>query len=49
MSIPSELGHLEVPINFITSGKKRLDQASLEPETARPRLIRSAVAPHWLG
>ena len=46
MSIPSELGHLAVSINFLAKGKA---QARMEPGTFRPRVKRSADAPHWLA
>ena len=49
MSIPSELGHLEVPIHFLAKWKNQRAQASFEPGTSRSRVLRSAVAPHWLG
>ena len=40
MSIPSELGHLAMPINFLALGKNQMAQASFEPGTSR-----SAAAP----
>ena len=49
MSIPSELGHLAMPIIFLARGKNQMTQASFEPRTSRSRVLRSAVAPHWLG
>ena len=48
MSIPNELGHLAVPIYFLAKWKNQRAQASFEPGTSRPRVLRSAVAPHWL-
>ena len=45
MSIPSELGHLAMPINFLAKGKIQMTQASFEPGTSRSRV----VAPNWLG
>ena len=49
MSIPRELDHPAVPNNFLPSRKNQLAQASFERETFRPRVLRSAVAPHWLA
>ena len=52
MSIPSKLGHLAMPINFLAQGKNQMAQASFEPGTSRSSrygVLRSAVAPHWLG
>ena len=48
MSIPSELGHLSVPINFRLKGKNQMAQASSEPGTSRPGVLRSAAAPQWM-
>ena len=48
MSIPSELGHLAVPIDFLAYGKNKLTQASFQTETSRSRLKHPAVAPLWL-
>ena len=42
MSIPSELGHLAMPINFLAWGKNQMAQASFEPGTFRFRVLRSA-------
>ena len=49
MSILSEPGHLAMPINFLAKGKTQMAQASFELGTSRFRVLRSAVAPHWLG
>ena len=49
MSIPSEMGHLALPIDFLAWGKIQMTQASFEPGTSRSRVLRSAIAPHWLG
>ena len=49
MSIPSELGHLAMPTNFLAQGKNQMAGASLEPGTFRFRVLRSAAAPRWLG
>ena len=48
MTIPSELGHLAVPIIFPCLREKLLAQASFEHGTCRSRVLRCAVAPHWL-
>ena len=48
MSIPSKLGHLAMPINFVDHGKNQMAQESFQPGTFRPRVLRSAFAPHWL-
>ena len=45
MSIPSELGHLAMPTNFLAQGKHQMAQASFE----RTSLLRSAAEHHWLG
>ena len=39
MSIPSELCHLAVPINFLAVGKNQLAQASFEPRTCGRRVL----------
>ena len=49
MSIHSELGHLARSIILLAYGKKQMVQASFEHGTSRSRVLRSAVAPHWLG
>ena len=49
MGIPSELDHVAVATNFVALKKNQLAQTSLEPGTSRPRVIRSAVASHWLN
>ena len=50
MSIPSELGHLAMPINFLAKGKNQMAQASFEPGTFRFRVLGSGwAAPYWLG
>ena len=42
MSIPSELGHLAMPTNFLANRKNQMAQASFEPGTFRSRVLRSA-------
>ena len=49
MSIRSELRHLEEPINFLSQEKKQMGQANFEPGISRPRVLRSALAAHWLS
>ena len=57
MSIPSELGHLAMPTNFLAIGKKiQMAQASFEPRDRKLKTwdlsipsLRCAAAPHWLG
>ena len=39
MSIPSELGHIAMPINVLAQGKIQLAKASFEPETSGPRVV----------
>ena len=46
LSIPSEMGHLAMPITFL--GKKQLAQARFEPRTFRLLVEPSAVAHYWL-
>ena len=48
MSIPSELGHLAMPTNFL-AGKNQMAQANFEPGTSQSRVLRCAAMPHWLG
>ena len=44
MSIPSELVHLAMPINFLDGTSEfRTRDLSI------PIVLRSALAPHWLG
>ena len=38
MSIPSELGHLAMPTNFLAKEKNQMAQASFEPGTFRSRI-----------
>ena len=49
MSIPSELGHLAMPTNFLAQGKNQMAQASFVHEFFRSLVLRFAAAPHWLG
>ena len=49
MSIASELSHLVMPINFLAEGRNQMAGACFEPATSRSRVLRSAVAPHWLN
>ena len=44
MIIPSEMGHLEIPINLLVQEKQQLVKVGFKPGTSRSRVKRSAVA-----
>ena len=44
MSIPTEPGHLAMPINFLAYGKNQLAQARFKAGTSRPRVNQAKLA-----
>ena len=48
MSIPSALGHLAMPINFLAQGKNQVGTSELEPGTSRFRILSLTTLRHTL-